>query len=56
MNDQLLTVEEVAYRLNVSEQTVRKLIRTHQLLALRFGRNYRVSEQTLNEFIINKQG
>lgn len=56
MNDQLLTVDEVAFILNVSTQTVRKLIKKHQLVAIRMGRNYRISWESLNEFIKCKQG
>lgn len=56
MDEQLLTVEEVAFIMNVSTQTVRKLIKNHQLLAVKLGRNYRISWEALNNFLRDKQG
>lgn len=56
MNEQLLTIDEVAFVLNVSPQTVRKLIKKHQLSAIKFGRIYRITWESLNELIFKKQG
>lgn len=56
MNEQLLTVDEVAFILNISTQTVRKLIKNNQLLAVKLGRNYRIPWESLNELIKRKQG
>lgn len=56
MNSQLLTVDEVAFILNVSTQTVRKLIKNHQLLAVKLGRNYRITWESLNKLLKDKQG
>lgn len=56
MDEQLLTVDEVAFIMNVSTQTVRKLIKNHQLLAVKLGRNYRISWEALNKFLRDKQG
>lgn len=50
-NEQLLTVDEIAFILNVSTQTVRKLIKKKQLIAIKVGKNYRVSWEQLNDFI-----
>lgn len=47
----LLTVAEVATVMRVSRMTVYRLIRRGQLKAIRVGRNYRVREQDLNEYL-----
>ncbi len=47
----LLTVPEVATVMRVSRMTVYRLIRRGQLKAIRVGRNYRVREQDLNEYL-----
>ncbi len=47
----VLTVEEVARRLRVSEATVYNLIRGGQLPAFRVGRSWRVDERDLDEYI-----
>lgn len=47
----LLTVAEVANVMRVSRMTVYRLIRRGQLKAIRVGRNYRVREQDLNEYL-----
>ena len=52
----LLTIEQVAEVLNVSDQTVRKLVKNNEIKAVKFGRTYRITRQALNEFIIEKQG
>ena len=52
----LLTIEQVAEVLNVSDQTVRKLIKNNEIKRVKFGRTYRITRQALNEFIIEKQG
>lgn len=56
MNDQFLTVDEVAYVLNISTQTVRKLIKKKSLTAVKIGRNYRISWESLNKLIREMQG
>lgn len=50
-NEQLLTVDEIAFILNVSTQTVRRLIKDKQINACKVGKNYRVSWDSLNEFM-----
>src|SRR5713101_2596372 len=47
----LLTVAEVASVMRVSRMTVYRLIRRGQLKAIRVGRNYRVREEDLNEYL-----
>jgi len=49
--ERLLTIEEVADRLIVHPNTVRRLIKTGQLKAAKVGRLYRVLEKDLLEFI-----
>ena len=46
-----MTVEEVATVMRVSRMTVYRLIRRGQLKAIRVGRNYRVREDDLNEYL-----
>jgi excisionase family DNA binding protein len=47
----LLTVAEVAHVIRVSRMTVYRLIRRGQLKAIRVGRNYRVREDDLNDYL-----
>jgi excisionase family DNA binding protein len=47
----LLTVAEVANVIRVSRMTVYRLIRRGQLKAIRVGRNYRVREDDLNDYL-----
>jgi excisionase family DNA binding protein len=47
----LLSVAQVARRLDVSEQTVRALERDGELAAVRIGRAVRFEEAELDEFI-----
>ncbi len=51
MAAQLLTAAEVAERLRVSTMTVYRLIRAGDLPAVRVGRNYRVREQDLVQYL-----
>ena len=46
----LLTMEEVAKRMKVSEPTVRKVIRERGLKVIRFGRQVRVPEKELESW------
>lgn len=52
----LLTVDQVAKVLNISNQTGRKLVRNGEIQAVKIGRTYRITEEALNKFIIDKQG
>ncbi len=49
----LLTLDEVAERLGIAPISVRRLVRTGQLLAVRplGGRGIRISERDLDRFI-----
>jgi excisionase family DNA binding protein len=47
----LLTVNEVADLLRVSRMTVYRLIKEGQLAALRVGRNYRLREDDVDEYL-----
>ncbi|MGH8398898.1 MAG: helix-turn-helix domain-containing protein [Gammaproteobacteria bacterium] len=47
----MLTLEEVAYRLSVSVQTVRRLIDKGQLKGIRVGKQWRVRPEDLEDYI-----
>lgn len=47
----LLTVNEVADLLRVSRMTVYRLIKEGQMPALRVGRNYRLREDDVDEYL-----
>ena len=50
-NEKLLTVSDVAELLDVSSRTVRNWVQTGVLKAYRFGREYKITQTYLNEFI-----
>lgn len=50
-NEQLLTVHEITFILSTSTQTVRKLIKKKQLIAIKVGKSYRISSDDLNDYI-----
>ena len=47
----MLSLEEVAYRLNVSVQTVRRLIDSGQLRGVKVGKQWRVRQEDLDDYI-----
>lgn len=47
MNDEFYTVDELAFILNVSTQTIRKLIRKGDIPAIKVGRSYRIPYETI---------
>lgn len=49
----LLTVKEVATRLHIHEETVRREIRDGHLKAYKPGRKYLVSEADLADYVAN---
>ncbi len=51
MLDEFFTVEELANRLKVSEQTIRLWIREGRLEAYKFGRAHRVPASALQRFL-----
>lgn len=52
----MLTIEEVAKLLKVTDRTVRRWIDDGKLKALKIGGVIRVTEEDYNEFINNKAG
>ncbi len=50
----LLTVNEVAELLRVSRMTVYRLIKTGEMPALRVGRNYRLREEDVHGFLMER--
>lgn len=46
-----LTVAEVAAAMRLSRATVYRLMRDHELQAVRFGRTYRIPEAAVAEYI-----
>lgn len=58
MTESLLTTEQVAERLNLTTYTIRQYIKQYResngeegLHALKVGREYRIPESSLNEFL-----
>jgi excisionase family DNA binding protein len=51
MSEEWLTIEEIAEELRVSEETVRRWIRTKQLKALSIGRGYRIRRKDFEDFL-----
>lgn len=47
----MLTVTEVAERLNTSERFPRRLIEERRIMFVRFGRHVRIPERALDAFI-----
>ncbi len=51
MVERLLTPEQVAEALQLHHLTVLKFIKEKKLKCVKFGRVYRISESSLNEFL-----
>jgi excisionase family DNA binding protein len=51
MDEKLLTVAEVAEHLRVDPRSVYRWIRSGQLEAIDIGREYRISESQLRDFL-----
>ena len=51
MEKSILTVPEVAKRLRVTQKTVRTWISERRLTAIRIGREWRLREEDIQEFI-----
>ena len=51
MPEQLHTIEDVARILQISVSSVRLMIKENKLETLRIGRQIRISESALNDFI-----
>lgn len=54
-NKQFFTPSEVALELRLNLLTIYKYIRNKKLLAIKFGRNYRIEEKDLDKFIKSKK-
>ncbi len=48
----LFTVAEVAARLRVSNMTVYRLIKSEQLQAVRVGKSYRISSDSMHSYLL----
>lgn len=53
--EQYYTIEEVAKMLNVAYLTVYRWVRNNKLLAVKAGKQYRISKAELNLFINRKK-
>ncbi len=51
MDDELLTVRQVAQKLQVHFRTIERYIREHKLKALRLGRYLRIRQSELDRFL-----
>lgn len=51
----MFRVKEVAEYLIVDEDTVTKLIRTRELPAKKVGREWRISEEDIQEYLLSKK-
>lgn len=49
--NKLLTVNEVANILRVSNMTVYRLVKSGQIPAIRVGKNYRIKESDVNDYL-----
>jgi len=54
METKFLTIKEVAEILKVNPETVRKKLRNGHIPGFKLGKDWRVSEKALNEFITKK--
>ena len=52
---ELLTVKEVARYLKTTRQQVRKMIQNGELVAVKVGREYRVTLEALSDFLDSQQ-
>jgi adenine-specific DNA-methyltransferase len=54
MNDNFLTVDEVASTLKVTRQTIAKYIKSKELNAVKINKNYRIAQKDFNTFLSDK--
>jgi excisionase family DNA binding protein len=47
----MLTIHDVAKHLNVDERTIRELIRKNELRAIKVGKEWRVTEEDLDDYV-----
>lgn len=51
INTPMLTIHDVAEKLNVDERTIRELIRKNELRAIKVGKEWRVTEDDLDAYV-----
>lgn len=51
MNTPMMTIHDVAAKLNVDERTIRELIRKNELRAIKVGKEWRVARGDLDAYI-----
>lgn len=56
MGDKLLTVNEVAKMLRVSNMTVYRLVRNKQIHAVKVGKNYRIKQSDVDKYLGRDSG
>lgn len=56
LKNKLLTVNEVAKILRVSNMTVYRLVKSKQLPAIRVGKNYRIKESEVEKYLNRDEG
>lgn len=54
--EQMLTVADVARILNVSEATVRRWLRSEELVGIQFANEWRIDPDDLQRFIKRRKG
>ena len=54
VGESLLTVAEVAATMRVSKMTVYRLIKARQLPALKVGKNYRIRESDIDQYLSDR--
>lgn len=54
VGENLLTVAEVASLMRVSNMTVYRLIKSGQLAALKVGKNYRIRESDVDQYLTDR--
>ena len=54
VGESLLTVAEVAATMRVSKMTVYRLIKSRQLPALKVGKNYRIRESDIDQYLTDR--
>lgn len=58
MSEKYYTVKEVSDLLQVSDKTIRDLINSKEIIAFKVGREWRMTQESLNDYIqanINKK-
>ena len=54
-NDKYYTVKDISKMLNIHEETIRRAIRSGRLESVRFGRDHRIKQDSLINFLAKKQ-